>query len=459
MQQIAFIPIDNRPVCYTLPQQIAAMDKNIHLYLPDRNLLGDLTKQADIDGILNWLENLHEVDKVIVSLDTIAYGGLVPSRRCSDTFEQIVKRIEKFKNILNKKHSEVYAFSSIMRISNNNCNEEEKEYWNLYGKKIFKYSFDYHKNGFANTDVPSDILDDYLKTRNRNFDINKLYIKWSEEHFFNTLVFSKDDCAEFGLNVTEAKVLNVNILAHKLNALIKTGADEIPLTLLARAVSENKHIKIAPVFTQKDYINNISRYEDVSVYESVKGQIELAGCEICDTPDDADIVMLVNNFKDEQGELVMGVDVEGFDGKIEIPQKPYLIVDILNANGADNAFVKQFLDNKIDWDNFLGYAGWNTTGNSLGSALCCAIVKYLAQNPDINAFKKVQTVRFLDDWAYQANVRKILKSHLKEINIEELENEMKPYEGFLKEKFDVQFSRVNYSYPWNRFFEIEADLL
>lgn len=459
MQQIAFIPIDNRPVCYTLPQQIAAMDKNIHLYLPDRNLLGDLTKQADIDGILNWLENLHEVDKVIVSLDTIAYGGLVPSRRCGDTFEQIVERIEKFKNILNKKHSEVYAFSSIMRISNNNCNEEEKEYWNLYGKKIFKYSFDYHKNGFANTDVPPDILDDYLKTRNRNFDINKLYIKWSEEHFFNTLVFSKDDCAEFGLNVTEAKVLNVNILAHKLNALIKTGADEIPLTLLARAVSENKHIKIAPVFTQKDYINNISRYEDVPVYESVKGQIELAGCEICDNTDDADIVMLVNNFKNEQGELVMGVDVEGFDSEFELPKKPYLVVDILNANGADNAFVKRLLEKEIDWNNFLGYAGWNTTGNSLGSALCCAIVKYLAQNPDINAFKKVQTVRFLDDWAYQANVRKILKSHLKEINIEELENEMKPYEGFLKEKFDVQFSRVNYSYPWNRFFEIEADLL
>ena len=459
MQQIAFIPIDNRPVCYTLPQQIAAMDKNIHLYLPDRNLLGDLTKQADIDGILNWLENLHEVDKVIVSLDTIAYGGLVPSRRCSDTFEQIVERIEKFKNILNKKHSEVYAFSSIMRISNNNCNEEEKEYWNLYGKKIFKYSFDYHKNGFANTDVPPDILDDYLKTRNRNFDINKLYIKWSEEHFFNTLVFSKDDCAEFGLNVTEAKVLNVNILAHKLNALIKTGADEIPLTLLARAVSENKHIKIAPVFTQKDYINNISRYEDVPVYESVKGQIELAGCEICDNTDDADIVMLVNNFKNEQGELVMGVDVEGFDSEFELPKKPYLVVDILNANGADNAFVKRLLEKEIDWNNFLGYAGWNTTGNSLGSALCCAIVKYLAQNPDINAFKKVQTVRFLDDWAYQANVRKILKSHLKEINIEELENEMKPYEGFLKDKFDVQFSRVNYSYPWNRFFEIEADLL
>ena len=53
------------------------------------------------------------------------------------------------KNILQKKHAQVYAFSSIMRISNNNVNEEEKEYWNLYGKKIFKYSYDYHKNGKA----------------------------------------------------------------------------------------------------------------------------------------------------------------------------------------------------------------------------------------------------------------------------------------------------------------------
>ena len=99
MVKIAFIPIDNRPVCYTLAQQIADMDCHLHLHLPDRSLLGDLTKQADIDGILNWLENLHEVDKVVVSLDTIAYGGLIPSRRCSDEYEKIVERIESFKEI------------------------------------------------------------------------------------------------------------------------------------------------------------------------------------------------------------------------------------------------------------------------------------------------------------------------------------------------------------------------
>lgn len=458
MVQIAFIPIDNRPVCYTLAQQIADIDDDLHLFLPDRNLLGDLTKTADVQGILDWLENLHEVDKVIVSLDTIAYGGLVPSRRCDDKFEQIVERLEKFKKILEKKNAQVYAFSSIMRISNNNCNEEEKEYWSLYGKEIFKYSFDYHKNGHAKTNVPSEILDDYLKTRNRNFEINKLYIKWSEENFFNTLVFSKDDCAEYGLNVAEAKVLNINIAANKLNALIKTGADEIPLTLLARAIAEEKKLKIAPVFTQPDFVDKISKYEDVSVYDSVKGQIELAGAEVS-SQEDADIVLLVNNFKDEQGELVMGVDVEGFSGNLQIPQKPYFVADILNANGADKCFVEKFFENKIDWNNFLGYGGWNTTGNTLGSIICCAFVKYLAKNPDMNAFKKVQAVRFLDDWAYQANVRKVLKSRLKSIDIDELEKKMKPYEGFLEEKFDVKFPKIKYSYPWNRFFEIEVDIL
>lgn len=242
-----------------------------------------------------------------------------------------------------------------------------------------------------------------------------------------------------------------------LNALVKTGADEIPLSLLSRALTDGKKIKIAPVFTQPDFVHKISKYEDVSVLDSVKGQIELAGAEVCDSCD-ADIILLVNNFKEEQGELVMGVEVEGFDDNLKLPEKPYLIADILNANGADNCFVEKFFENKIDWNNFLGYAGWNTTGNTLGSALCCAVVKYLAKKFEQQAFKKVQTVRFLDDWAYQANVRKALKLRFEKPEVGELQKEMKPYEGFLKEKFDVEFSRIKYSYPWNRFFEIEVDL-
>ena len=457
---IAFIPIDNRPVCYTLAQQIAAIDRDLALFLPPREMLGDLNRSADINSIFSWLKKLENIDSIVVSLDTIAYGGLIPSRRSSETFEEIKKRMESFFALLREKNAKVYAFSSIMRISNNNINEEEKEYWSLYGEKIFKYSYELHKNApdtDVKADVPPEIIQDYLKTRQRNFEINKMYLNLSKQGVFETLVFSKDDCAKYGLNVGEAQVLEESIRANALNALVKTGADEIPLSLLSRALAGGRGIKIAPVFTQKDYTNRISKYEDVSVSDSVRGQIELAYCEVADVSD-ADIVLVVNNFKQEQGELVMDVDVEGFDGEIELPQKPYLIADILNANGADNSFVKKFFEKQIDWDKFLGYAGWNTTGNTLGSALCCAIVKFLANNPDEAAFKKVQAVRFLDDWAYQANVRKALKLRFDKPDIEALKTLMQPFEKTLQEKTGLDLTTTKYSYPWNRFFEIEVSV-
>ena len=168
--RIGFVPIDNRPVCYTLPKLIAEIDSDIELFMPERVLLGDLTNVADADALLAWLEGLGEMDAFVISLDTIAYGGLISSRRSPDSFADILNRLERLKTIL--KGKKVYAFSSIMRISNNNINQEEKPYWDKWGKKIFEYSWNFHKNGSAVSDVPTEILEDYLHTRKRNFEIN-----------------------------------------------------------------------------------------------------------------------------------------------------------------------------------------------------------------------------------------------------------------------------------------------
>ena len=177
--RILFLPIDNRPVCYQLPKMIAEIHNGIQLVIPPKEYLGDLTKSADKEKLLNWFsENLtNDTNAVIISLDTIAYGGLIPSRRSTDSYDTIKKGLDKLKSILENSNAKVYAFSSIMRISNNNINIEEKEYWNLYGEKIFKYSFEKDKFGTSKTDVPQDVLNDYLGTRDRNFKINKLYLK------------------------------------------------------------------------------------------------------------------------------------------------------------------------------------------------------------------------------------------------------------------------------------------
>ena len=119
--KIAFLPIDNRPVCYSLAKNITEIDSDIELFIPPREFLGSLIKNADIENLFLWLENLPEVDAMILSLDTITYSGLIPSRRGAESPEELKERTARLKPIL--KNKKVYAFSSIMRISNNNYNE------------------------------------------------------------------------------------------------------------------------------------------------------------------------------------------------------------------------------------------------------------------------------------------------------------------------------------------------
>ena len=101
--KIAFVPIDNRPVCYTLPKLLANIDSSIEFYIPPRQYLGDLTKVADVESLFSWIVSLPKLDVIILSLDTLAYGGLIPSRRSTDSFEKIKNRIETLIEILSEK--------------------------------------------------------------------------------------------------------------------------------------------------------------------------------------------------------------------------------------------------------------------------------------------------------------------------------------------------------------------
>lgn len=458
--RLALIPIDNRPVCYNLVEEIARIDNDLELFMPDKKLLGGLRSYADADGILSWLKNLQEVDALVVSLDTIAYGGLISSRRCKNSLDEIKLRLENIKiECFDKFKGKIYAFSSIMRISNNNVNEEEKEYWDKYGTQIFEYSYRLHKEGLDESDIPKEILTDYLATRQRNFQINKMYLDWLDERIFNTLVFSKDDCAQYGLNVLESEILQRIIKDKNVPALIKTGADEIPLTLFARAISDynSKYIEVPKVFVkflapESRYL--ISNYEDISIEKSVQAQIELSGGQYRDEQD-ADLVLLINNFEENQGEIVMGMKTKNFADKLELPKSPYIIADVRFANGADNKFALKLLKKleKDDFENFYGYSAWNTSANTLGSLICAAMVRFYAKNFNEEAFKKLQMIRFLDDWAYQANVRQELKKISKRPDVRQLKKVMLPYEKKLKKILKIN-PQIKYNFPWKRFFEI-----
>ena len=447
--RICFIPIDNRPVCTYLPKDIISCDESIEFYSPPVELLGGLDKNADAAKIYDWLQQIPFVDYAVISLDTIAYGGLIPSRRSRRSYDDIRIHLEKFKTVLKQKAGKIFAFSSIMRISNNNINTEEKEYWADYGQKIFEYSFNHSKYGEdskecqkAKSRIPDIILNDYLDGRKRNFEINKLYLDWKKEGFFDLLIFSKDDCAQFGLNTDEGYEL------YKLGADVMTGADEIPLTLLARTIE--KDVSICPVFLEENSKSLISNYEDISVEKSVIRQVELAGFKIKPYKD-ADIILIVNNFKEHQGEIVMKIETDPFKGNFIPPDKPYIIADVRYTNGADNSFVKALFKNGRD-KNFLAYSAWNTTANTTGSLLCLAKVVYHSAILNRTAYEKLLMVRFLDDWAYQANVRRLIDKP------QNIENLMMPFLQKAGKFLGWYPASVQFTYPWARIFEINVNL-
>lgn len=83
---------------------------------------------------------------------------------------------------------------------------KKKKSTGISGEKDFNYSYCMDKFGtVCKNEVPTEILDDYLATRKRNFEINKIYLQWSD--LFDTLVFQKMTVQNSGLTFRRQKSL------------------------------------------------------------------------------------------------------------------------------------------------------------------------------------------------------------------------------------------------------------
>ena len=540
---IVLIPADNRPVSYSLPEQVGGLNKSVKIFLPSREFLGDLNQPADIEKILAWLNEVlteNKVDSLLVALDTIAYGGLVSSRRGEDSKDTILARLEKFKQIT--KGVNVLAYSSIMRISDSNVNEEEPEYWDKYGKLIFKYCHPEQSEGppplkafnggdssakpqnddlpitegflrrFApQDDIPPEILDDYLKRRQRNFDINKKYLKED----FDFLIYAKDDTAPFGLNVQEAELLEREI-KDKQNVILQTGCDEMLLLLLTRVMTLEQEIKVFPIYSTPTGMNVIPRYEDLPLKESVNNLLKTCGLEVTASQKEADLILLLHTPLQKQNDFALGEfpEKENKDAvdfcvefvknqakhvtrhlepthkvrRVRAPTfsieyrkrrgtsydyirsheifrhsslrllaqddaKPVILADVFAANGADCLLAENLPVGKL-----YGYAAWNTASNTIGTALAMGLARYIAEKEGAFSeefFKKLLFTRLADDWAYQSITRQKIREVSEEADENLLYKEMLPLIKKIAPKFEVNPDEVKLSFPWGRTFEVE----
>ncbi len=501
--KVLLIPLDDRPVTYGYPQLLARA-AGWEAIVPPRSVMGSLSRGAQIEELFAFAEGAigrHEPDAAVLCLDSLIYGGLITSRRSAEpgkTFAARFERLKKWKDLMGKKIP-IYAQSSIMRISDNYDNTEEKEYWSRFGRELFEWSGCLHRlaSGEKLTPglleslerrIPSDIRQDYLDTRFRNFTINMNILKSMDDGFFDHLVFSQDDSGAWGLNVGEKdrlkSVSEQMGLTNKVN--VYAGADEVMCTLMARLILNTEgdtRPELKLQYSPEACSTVASRYEGQEIGATIEAQIKASGVSIKGDSTSGDgtvnknvITMIAHGPHERQGDHITlpGLpDLSHIDtsravsGTIKlIEEAPGLVIlcDIVYANGSDPMLIEELIKRPELLKKVCSYAGWNTTGNTVGSAIATALCTWHGNNASArgvtsSAIQKIVNdcqkrclfTRLVDDWAYQTKVRKNLQG---EPSMQVLAELISPYIKRVSAALSFEPS-VRLSFPWRRTFEIE----
>ena len=146
MNRVAFLPLDDRPVNYDYPRYLARA-AGLEIVLPPREWLGSPWRPSRHAELVGWLEEAaSDADAAVVAVDTLAYGGLIPSRTSSESAETVLGRLGVLRRLNAANPGKpILASSVILRICRSNTSEEEKPYWARFGSRMFQLSSLEHK--------------------------------------------------------------------------------------------------------------------------------------------------------------------------------------------------------------------------------------------------------------------------------------------------------------------------
>lgn len=493
--KLLLLPLDDRPVTFVYPQMVAQA-AGIETVAPPRKLMGSLSQPADPAKLMEWLEqaSVSKPDALILALDSLLYGGLIPSRRSTITLAEVQKRVDGLKAWYKRseKKPAISCQASIMRISDNYDNIEEKEYWAKYGRDIYAWSQEMHKltkNREGDRTqlrslemrVPPEIRQDYMDTRFRNFQILKECLKLVRDKQLERITLSLDDSGEFGLNLVEKQMLEKSAQEMSIGDRVSVyaGADEVLCSLIARHLTAKSGApRVALVYSNDTMGEIFSRYEGQTIARTIESHLKACGVHVTGTYNagaattsiDADFALLVHLPDARQGDHVLlpGLpdltkiesdrSVENSIRFMETCNIPVCIADVAYSNGSDPQLIEKLLSQPDLLKKLWGYAGWNTTGNATGSAIALAIAHWYGKKNNANVelpLKRCLFVRLADDWGYQTQVRPKLQGALPG---NELAAILAPYVLRIGKCLDFTPGSISVKQPWNRTFEIEISL-
>ncbi|RYG70611.1 DUF4127 family protein, partial [bacterium] len=208
---IALLPLDDRPCNTRFPSEIGAIG-GASLLLPSRDHLGRFNSPGEPEALQQWLESLPEVDALIVSVDMLAYGGLVASRKTVTSLETAMSRLEALdKWRVARPNTPIYAFNILMRLAiTMDSDAAVPHYYNVmrYARLVdeaarFPSPEKQAELESVQAQIPPELLAAYRAARARNHTVNLAMVDYLARGTFDYLLVTQEDCTEFGLHRRE----------------------------------------------------------------------------------------------------------------------------------------------------------------------------------------------------------------------------------------------------------------
>ena len=495
MKKIVVVPLDERPCNYNFNQWLAPQT-DFKLVLPPLDILGEKKQVGDVEAINEWLINeSKDAYGAVIAIDTLLYSGIIPSRLHNDSSDTLNRRLNVLKTIRKTNPKlKIYAYNLIMRNPKYSSSEEEPDYYADYGREIHRHGVITHKKDLeiASSDelkelshiesvLPSEFQEDYLNRRKINLSLNQEFLNYIHDKTIDFGVIPQDDSSPYGLTAIDQQTIkkSINDLTIDNDVYMYPGADEVTNTLIARMINKvhQKEPKIKVHYMSAIGPSIIPLYEDRPVDVTLGYQILATGGKRVDSFDHADILLIMNTpggaMKEASAYPDSGIEYsafrnfhETFDLLKDALSKGLspVIGDIAYANGGDFEILRFLKANDLLY-SIGGYAGWNTSSNTLGTAIPQGMIHNIYGNSQKH--KDFLALRYIEDIGYCSFVRKEVSELLpaKNLSYTTLDGVNGEVSVMIQEKLqsfsDTHLKTDTYhpiileSYqPWNRMFEV-----
>jgi hypothetical protein len=470
---VILLPLDSRPPCTQFVDDLART-AGIKLLMPEPEILDNYKTPASREALRLWLkQNSKYADAAIISTDMLIHGSLLASRLSSGTAtdaEDVLK-------LLSAIHQEnpslnIYAFNIIPRLliadsqENAAYQRDMLEYSILKDKvHIFGNMQDTKKLAALEEKLPAKIIHHYITLYEQNATLNSTLTNMVEQGILKGLIIGQDDSHPFGIpNMNKDKLLKVLQDKPSLSdkVFITRGTDEVAMTLLGHIVTHTADYRprIFVTYSTPDVAQIVMPFMPHTVAKTVTEKISIVGGQQVKHADQADFILFIHAGTKKN---LTGRNAAAQRLKNLIDQGyKVALVDLTQNFQLSETLLPALIAKKVDIAKFIAYAGWNTTSNSIGSAVTQATI-FNKSLQSASGMSEVLALyqnnlefllsRFLDDLYYQKEINplineELLRSQIDPYNLalyyEETNNKIKE---LMSNKTHWLFRKAFYNHP------------